>query len=74
MRAGYMPTLSKSRIITAICARLAASATRVKSRRKGSVDEPWSMGCGWGSALWAGDWCVNDAAEADDVDDAWALD
>lgn len=32
------PIFSKSRIITAICARFAASATRVKSLRKASVE------------------------------------
>lgn len=35
--ASQMPTASRSRISMAICARLAASATRLKSRRKGEV-------------------------------------
>lgn len=54
-------TLSKSRMRTAICARFAASATSVKSLRKGSVDadEPMWTGCG-AAALVEGDCCVDD--------------
>lgn len=45
-----MATPSKSRMSTAICARFAASATRLKSRRKG---EAVSVGlCGGGAGCW----------------------
>jgi len=50
---------------TAICARLAASATSVKSLRKVSVeDDPMRTGCG-GTILVEGDCCVVDN------DDVW---
>lgn len=49
------PTLSKSRIMTAICARLAASATRVKSLRKASVEGDDMAAGGGGAILLAGD-------------------
>lgn len=63
----YKPMLSKSRIMTAICARFAASATRVKSRRKASVEADWpAMGSGCGAGLCAGDWCVDEAADEAD--------
>lgn len=51
---------SKSRIIMAICARFAASATRVKSFRKASVE---GVGGGGGGAM-LGDGCVDDMADA----------
>jgi hypothetical protein len=52
----YRPQSSKSRIMMAICARLAASAMRVKSWRKMSVEGPllW-VGAGWGTIWTEGD-------------------
>lgn len=66
MRAYDNPMLSMSRISTAICARLAASATSVKSLRKASVDEPplICIGCCGGAILAKGDCCVEDLADA----------
>jgi len=59
-----MPTLSKSRIMTAIWARLAASATRVKSLRKLSVEGAlMPTGAGGTILLDGDDW----TEEADDV-------
>lgn len=59
----YNPTLSKSRMSTAICARFAASATRVKSFKKTSV-EAALVGAGTGGTiLLLGDCCVEDMAE-----------
>lgn len=48
---------------TAICARLAASATRVKSFRKASVDGALAGFGAGGTILLVGDCCVDDAAE-----------
>lgn len=63
------PTLSKSRISTAISARFAASASSVKSLRKVSVEGALT-GCGaGGTILLVGDSCVDDRAEACVVDE-----
>lgn len=60
---GYSEIPSKSRITTAICARFAASATRLKSRKNGAVavGPPFcvsdsSSGCIW---VWVWDWDCN---------------
>jgi hypothetical protein len=54
----FSPTLSKSRISTAICARFAASATRVKSFKNTSVDAVLAgLGAG-GTILLVGDCCI----------------
>ncbi|KAJ4306138.1 hypothetical protein N0V88_000934 [Collariella sp. IMI 366227] len=58
------PTLSKSRINTAICARFAASATSVKSLRKASVEWVFAGGGGGGTILLCGDCCVVEKDEA----------
>lgn len=58
-----MPQLSKSRTMTATCARLAASATSVKTLRKASVDEPLVGGGGGAGAL------VADEAARESMDD-----
>ena len=65
-----------SRISTAICARLAASATRVKSRRKASVDGPAVADDGRGGGARfeddmkdVGDWRVVDCCDDDDDDE-----
>jgi len=57
---------SKSLIKTAICARLAASATKLKSRKKGDVV---SIGfcAGGGCCIWGADvgaFCVEEEEEA----------
>ena len=49
-----------SRINTAICARFAASATRVKSFRKASVEVDLTCTGRGGTMLVEGDWCVDD--------------
>ena len=51
-----MPMLSKSRIMTAICARFAASATRVKSLRKASVEGALMLVGGGGVILLGEGW------------------
>lgn len=56
----YSPTLSKSRISTAIWARLAASATSVKSLRKTSVEGALGGFGAGGTILLVGDCCVDD--------------
>lgn len=56
----FSPTLSKSRISTAICARFAASATRVKSFRNTSVDAVLTGFGAGGTILLVGDCCVED--------------
>lgn len=54
--------------MTAICARFAASATRVKSRRKASVDGAWpAKGAGGGAMVAAGDCCVDE----EEVEEDW---
>ena len=58
-----MPTLSKSRIMTAICARLAASATRVKSLRKVSVEGALTSTGAGGIILLDGDDRTDEAAD-----------
>lgn len=60
----YRPQLSKSRVRTATWARLAASATRVKSLRKASVEGFFiSEGGGAGTeAIWLGDVRSDDGA------------
>lgn len=54
----FSPTLSKSRISTAICARFAASATRVKSFKNTSVDGVLTGFGAGGTILLVGDCCV----------------
>lgn len=59
------PTLSKSRMSTAICARFAASATSVKSFKNASVEGVFGgAGCG-GTILplAKGDCCVEDMVD-----------
>lgn len=60
-----MPTSSKSRTMTATCARLAASAMRVKSFRKGSVEGALTwMGAGtMAAAELLGDGLVDEAVD-----------
>jgi len=58
-----MPTLSNSRIMTAICARLAASATRVKSLRKTSVEGALTWTGAGGTILLDGDDWTDEAAD-----------
>ena len=57
--------------MTATCARLAASATSVKSFRKGSVDGAWLCGgaAGAGATALAGDWCCIDELAVVAVDE-----
>jgi len=61
--------LSKSRIMTAIWARLAASATRVKSLRKTSVEADLAVTGFGGASLAEGDCWADDCA--DDVELRW---
>lgn len=56
-------TPSKSRIKTAIWARFAASATRVKSLRKTSVEDELPCTCGGGNGWFVGDRLVEDMNE-----------
>ena len=58
-----MPTLSNSRIMTAICARLAASATRVKSFKKASVEGALTSTGAGGTILLDGDDRTDEAAD-----------
>lgn len=60
-----MPKSSKSRTMTAACARLAASATRVKSLRKGSVEGAltWTGAGAMTAAEVLGDCLVEDDEE-----------
>ena len=53
------PTLSISRIKTAICARFAASATNVKSLRNGSVEADLTRTGAGGAMLVDDDWRVD---------------
>ncbi|KAK2065484.1 hypothetical protein LY76DRAFT_277722 [Colletotrichum caudatum] len=71
-RASYdRPQDSKSRIMTAIWARFAASATRVKSRRKASVDgAAWPVAWG-GGTNWFVDMCEEDE-DTEEVE-SWRL-
>ena len=61
----HNPTLSKSRINTAICALLAASATSVKSLRNGSVEADVPPVAGAGGTIFAvvGDCWVEERVE-----------
>jgi hypothetical protein len=61
----FNPTLSKSRISTAICARFAASATRVKSFKNTSVDAVLAGFGAGGTILLVGDCCVEGMVELD---------
>ncbi|KAL7790029.1 hypothetical protein V8C37DRAFT_385193 [Trichoderma ceciliae] len=60
-----MPQSSKSRTMTATCARLAASATRVKSLRKGSVEGvlTWTGAGAMMAAKLLGDGLVDEAED-----------
>ena len=58
----YRAQLSKSRVMTATCARLTASATSVKSLRNGSADDALSC-AGGGATIFVGDCCVDVAVE-----------
>lgn len=57
-----MPQPSKSRTMTATCARLAASATRENSLRRVSVEGALTW-TGCGGTTFAGDCCVDDTAD-----------
>lgn len=65
----YRPQFSKSRTMTATWARLAASATRVKSLRKTSVEgflRSWGGGAG-AEAIWLGDVRSEEAAAVEEA-------
>lgn len=60
-----MPQPSKSRTMTATCARFAASATREKSLRRASVEGAliWTGGGGPATATSVGDCCVDETTD-----------